>query len=294
MKHQLKEITSCPICEHKTFKSFIKCKDHNFSNDVFTIVECEHCSFKFTNPRPTPETIHLYYQNDNYISHTSSKKGVFNKVYHLVRQYQFSYKWNIIKKTVSNKNNLRLLDFGCGTGEFIHYCKQKNATVFGVEKDDGARSLAIKNYQLNVKKELSDFNENFDVITLWHVFEHIEDFKTLLIKLKKLLNDNGLIILGLPNHNSYDAKTYQENWVAYDVPIHLSHFTRADILKLVDELSFTSLISKPLFFDAYYISMLSAKKSGKQFLGGLKNGWLSNTKAKKSGEYSSLMYILKN
>ena len=163
-----------------------------------------------------------------------------------------------------------------------------------MEKDDGARSLAIKNYQLNVKKELSDFNENFDVITLWHVLEHIEDFKTLLINLKKLLNDDGIIILGLPNNNSYDAKTYLENWVAYDVPIHLSHFTKADILKLVDEFSFTSLISKPLFFDAYYISMLSAKKSGKQFLSGLKNGWLSNTKAKKSGEYSSLMYILKN
>ena len=115
-----------------------------------------------------------------------------------------------------------------------------------------------------------------------------------LVNLKNLLSEGGIIILGLPNNNSYDAKTYRENWVAYDVPIHLSHFTKADILKIVDELSFTSLISKPLFFDAYYISMLSAKKSGQQFLSGLKNGWLSNTKAKKSREYSSLMYILRN
>ena len=297
MKHQLEKVENCPICDHKEFTHHLSCVDHNYSNDVFNITSCNKCSFKFTNPRPTSDTIYKYYKSDNYISHTSSKKGLFNKVYHLVRNYQFGYKYRLIKKNLPRTENLSLLDFGCGTGDFLNYCHLKGMQCHGVEKDDGARNMGKNHFNLPIHEELEEIEskkEKFDVITLWHVLEHIEDFKMLLTRLKKLLNDNGLLILGLPNHNSFDAHVFKENWVAYDVPIHLSHFSQNNIKSLVQALSFNSLSTKPLFFDAYYISLLSAKKKGKSLLFGLKSGVMSNIKAKKTSEYSSLAYIIKN
>ena len=168
---------------------------------------------------------------------------------------------------------------------------------YGVEKDNDARNMGRNNFSLPIYEGLQEIEtkkEKFDVITLWHVLEHIKDFKELLDQLKELLNENGLIILGLPNHKSLDANIFKESWVAYDVPIHLSHFTQHNIKELVRDLSFKSLSTKPLFFDAYYISLLSAKKKGKSFFFGLKSGLLSNLKAKKTSEYSSLAYIIKN
>ena len=297
VKHKLEKVETCPLCGHKEFTHHLSCVDHNYSNDLFDISSCNNCSFKFTNPRPTSDTIHKYYISDHYISHTSSKKGLFNKVYHLVRNYQFGYKYRLIKKSHAHVKDISLLDFGCGTGEFLNYCYQKGMRCQGVEKDDGARNMGISNFNLSILKRLEEVEskkEKFDVITLWHVLEHIKDFKLLLTRLKELLNENGILILGLPNHNSLDAQIFKENWVAYDVPIHLSHFSQNNMKDLVSHLSFKSISTKPLFFDAYYISLLSAKKKGKSFLFGLKSGVMSNRKAKKTSEYSSLAYIIKN
>ena len=297
MKHQLEKVESCPMCDHNKFTHHLSCVDHNYSNDIFNITSCNNCSFKFTNPRPTSDTIYKYYKSDNYISHTSSKKGLFNKVYQLVRSYQFGYKYRLIKENLSRTKNISLLDFGCGTGDFLNYCNQKGMRCYGVEKDNDARNMGRNNFSLPIYEGLQEIEtkkEKFDVITLWHVLEHIKDFKELLDQLKELLNENGLIILGLPNHKSLDANIFKESWVAYDVPIHLSHFTQHNIKELVRDLSFKSLSTKPLFFDAYYISLLSAKKKGKSFFFGLKSGLLSNLKAKKTSEYSSLAYIIKN
>ena len=120
MKHELVHINNCPICNHGDFAEHIKCIDHNVSKDEFKIDSCLSCGFKFTNPRPSEESIHKYYQSEDYISHTSSKKGMFNKIYHAVRNYQFYRKKRLISR-ISNKENISLLDIGCGTGDFIAY-----------------------------------------------------------------------------------------------------------------------------------------------------------------------------
>jgi 2-polyprenyl-3-methyl-5-hydroxy-6-metoxy-1,4-benzoquinol methylase len=296
VKHDLEKINSCPVCGENKFSQHLSCIDHNYSGDVFNIVCCESCDFKFTNPRPKEKTVFKYYQSDDYISHTSSKKGLFNSAYHIVRNYQFGKKYSLINKLV-NKKDRKILDVGSGTGEFLNFFKQKGWGVRGLETDDKAREFAIKNFNCEVDKSIKQTLENkekFDVITLWHVLEHVYDINDYLSKLKNLLSENGYIVLGLPNCNSYDAKYYKESWYAYDLPIHVSHFTKQDIKKLVNKHNFQSLTIKPLIFDAYYISLLSSKKSGSNLIRGVLNGWLSNTKAKKSLEYSSLIYILKS
>ena len=295
VKHDLEKIESCPICKGTYFADFLSCKDHNYSYDWFCIVKCKTCGFRFTNPRPKEKTVHIYYQSADYISHTSSKKGILNTIYHVVRNYQFGKKYTIIRKLIE-KRKKKILDVGSGTGEFIEYFAKNGWDVKGVETDDKARNYSINNYNCIVDKSLDEtakYGKKFDVITLWHVLEHVYDINEYISKLKKLLNNDGYIILGLPNCDSFDAKYYKENWYAYDLPIHVSHFTKNDIKNLVNKHGLKLISIKPLIFDAYYISMLSERKKGRGFIFGLLNGVISNLKSLKSGQYSSLMYIIR-
>ena len=98
MEHELEKILVCPICGGESYKKHVEGKDHNVSGKVFSITECVDCGFRFTNPRPKEEHIYKYYQSINYISHSSTKKGLINKVYHLVRSYQFYKKKEIIMR----------------------------------------------------------------------------------------------------------------------------------------------------------------------------------------------------
>ena len=292
MKHDLENINSCPVCNGKSFKDFLKVVDHNVSGDKFNISECNDCGFRFTNPRPKENTICKYYKSGNYISHNSSKKGFINKIYYLVRDYQFKIKLNNIANRLAT-NDKNLLDVGCGTGDFVKYLKNKGWSATGVETDDAARAFAIEENKQRVLKSLKKFKgESFDVITMWHVLEHIYDLNNYLKTLFSLLKDGGMLVVGVPNNASYDAEFYKENWFAYDPPIHLSHFRKKDVEALASNNNFQLKNIDPLIFDAYYISMLSSKKAKGLALSGFFRGWVSNWKAKKSGNYSSLAYYL--
>lgn len=295
MKHELTTITKCPLCKAKDYKHYISAKDHNVSNDVFDIVSCNDCGFRFTNPKPSEKTIGNYYQSKNYISHTSSKKGLFNIVYHTIRNYQISRKEKVIN--LYNKNNTKkLLDFGSGTGEFLNFCQNKGWETFGVEPEKKAANFAQEKYNLNIKNTSNFFSnkeESYDVITLWHVLEHVYDLEKYLLQLQNKLNKDGILVLGLPNSNSHDALYYKKYWAAWDLPIHLYHFTKEDIKSVAKKFGFELVKVKPLLFDSFYISMLSEQKRGQSKLLGMWRGLISNFKAKKTNEYSSHIYILR-
>ncbi len=293
MKQELEKILFCPICGEQSHKKHAEGKDHNVTGNVFTITECMNCGFRFTNPRPKEKHIYKYYQSKNYISHSSTKKGFINKVYHLVRSYQFYKKKKIIQK-FSNIKKGKILDVGCGTGDFLKHMASSGWEADGVETDKGAKRVAEKKLGKKIEEKLDLVNEEnkYDVISLWHVLEHVYNVEGYLKKLNKLLKRGGVLVVGVPNCASYDAKKYKGNWVAYDLPIHLSHFRKNNIKELAKKSSFKLKKIKPLIFDAYYIGMLSAKKSGSSVVSGFVHGFISNFKAKKSGEYSSLIYFL--
>ena len=292
----MKKIENCPICGNTYFLDFIKVKDFFLSNEEFTIQECKQCQFRFVNPQPETEDLQSYYKSQEYISHSNTKKGLINKIYHIARIYNLAKKYKYIRKY---KKNGTLLDIGCGTGEFLRYCKNKHWNVLGIEPDENARQFAQDVYNLNVKpyKDLLLIEDHsFDVITMWHVLEHVQNVNEYLLEIKRLIKHDGLVFIALPNHLSYDAQKYQQYWAAWDVPRHLYHFTPISFKKLIQKYNFTITQIIHMKIDSYYVSLLSEKyKHGKvKYFSAFFNGMKSNCKAKENSNYSSLIYILKN
>lgn len=288
-------LANCPVCGSDQLKSVYACTDHTTSGETFHLQRCSACSFLFTNPHPDEQSIGSYYESENYISHTSSKKTLLDNVYQWARLYNLSLKHNLVKKFASGK---KILDFGCGTGHFLAYMKKKGMSVEGIEPSVHARTKAYSVLKQAVHSSLREIpSGKFEVITLWHVLEHIHQLHETLQQLKERLTQNGTIFIAVPNHLSHDAMYYQEHWAAYDVPRHLWHFTKNSMHQILQRHHLNIHHIEPMKLDAYYVSLLSEKyrnpKSSKStpLVKGLHAGWISNRQAQKTGEYSSLIYI---
>ena len=288
----MKSLETCPVCSHNTFEKHLDVVDHMITKEPFTIVRCTSCGFHFTQPRPEENVIGNYYKSEEYVSHSSSNKGIINTLYGLVRNKTLRQKVNWVSSFAKGKE---LLDVGCGTGHFLHAAQTKGFHAIGLEPDEDARKFAQE--QNNVKvcplTELYTLRENtFDVITMWHVLEHVYHLNEDIAQLKGLLKNNGYLFVAVPNMNSYDAFYYKEFWAAYDVPRHLYHFKKPDIERLFLNHGFDLKQIIPMKYDAYYVSMLSEKYKKGSMINAVLRGFLSNLKSKKLG-YSSQVYVLR-
>jgi 2-polyprenyl-3-methyl-5-hydroxy-6-metoxy-1,4-benzoquinol methylase len=290
----LELLNECPICGNSSFTSFLKCVDYTVSRETFEIVSCSKCEFKFTNPRPDINSIEKYYESPNYVSHTNTKTGLINKLYHIIKVLAIKSKIALIENL--QLKNKRILDIGCGTGTFLGQIKNRGWNVKGIEPSQTAREIAIKDFNIPVDAELNIDklgHHSFSVITMWHVLEHIHLLEDKVLEIFNLLEKEGYAVIAVPNNISWDAKHYKSYWAAYDVPRHLSHFAPSNIKTLFTENGFKYVKSLPMKFDSFYVSMLS-EKNKKALLGVAKafiKGLVSNLKAKNAEEYSSVIYI---
>jgi 2-polyprenyl-3-methyl-5-hydroxy-6-metoxy-1,4-benzoquinol methylase len=289
-------LKNCPICNQQETKKNLEVKDNSVSKETFTIAECESCGFKFTNPRPDATEIGRYYQSEEYVSHNDSNKGLINGLYQLVKKYTLWKKLNLMVQ-ISGKKTGKLLDYGCGTGDFIKILHDVKWEVNGLEPDEGARKLAQNKVGEERVKDLSKLNSldnNYDVITCWHVVEHIHELNSTLEKLIAAMHPKGKLLIAVPNITSYDSVHYKEFWAALDVPRHLYHFRPLDIENLAKNHGLKLERTLPMVFDSFYVSMLSEKYKGGNILKAFWIGLLSNLKAasKANDTYSSQIYIL--
>lgn len=277
---------------NKNLISPLICKDYTVSGDSFELVINKEYEMLVTAPVPTD--LEKYYKSTGYISHTDSKKTFFDKGYQIVKNYTLQQKLSLLNSFKTSAKSV--LDVGAGTGDFLSVCKNNDWETFGVEPSLVARDVAKKK-GIFLKAGLSEFkNQKFDVISLWHVLEHVEHLKDTIKTLQGLLKPGGRIVVAVPNYKSYDAQFYNEYWAAYDVPRHLWHFSQTAIHKLFSEVEMTVSQTLPMRFDSYYVSLLSEKyKKGKlKFIAGFYRGFISNLKAQVTSEYSSLIYVIKN
>ncbi|CAM1334351.1 class I SAM-dependent methyltransferase [Tenacibaculum aestuariivivum] len=277
---------------YKNITPLLNCVDYTVSKEQYNIMYNKQYDMLITTP--VPKKLENYYISDTYISHTDSNKTIIDSIYQLVKYYTLNQKLKLINSF--NTEEKTILDIGAGTGDFLKICKKDNWIINGIEPSDKARDFASKK-NIILKKDVTEYNGKlFDVISLWHVLEHIPNLLEYIDILKKLLKPNGVLIIAVPNYKSYDAKYYKEFWAAFDVPRHLWHFSKTSITKLFANSNMNVSKILPMKFDAFYVSLLSEKyKSNKSkpihaFLTGLKSNW----NAKKNGEYSSLIYLIKN
>ena len=275
-------------------KSFITVKDFSVSGESFSLLLNEEYQILKTHPQPTLDKLGSYYEFEDYISHTDGKRTLFEKMYHFIKRKAIRDKVSLINSYQPLKG--RILDIGAGTGDFLLEAKNQNWDILGIEPNDKAKGIAVgKGIKFGDTIEKLESN-SFDVITMWHVLEHVPDVEHQVAELKRLLKPSGTIIIAVPNFKSYDAKYYKEFWAAYDVPRHLWHFSKTAIEKLFDKQNMNLEDIKPMWFDSFYVSLLSEKyKSGKMnFISGFFIGLISNVSGFFKKEFSSHIYVLKN
>ena len=265
MTNNLQHLEKCPLCGHPQFVHVETCEDHFVSHETFSLYACCNCHFVFTQDVPIGEAKGRYYQATDYVSHSDTKKGLVNWVYHQVRGVMLRRKTRLSVRGVKNGN---LLDVGCGTGYFAASVKRKGWNVIGVEPSETAAEIARSKFGIEVipPEKLSELpHHQFDTITLWHVLEHLEDLNETMALFSKLLREKGRLIIAVPNSSSFDVVKYRASWAAYDVPRHIWHFSPDTLQRLAQKHGYTITAIKPMPFDAFYISILSEKYKNRKF-----------------------------
>jgi 2-polyprenyl-3-methyl-5-hydroxy-6-metoxy-1,4-benzoquinol methylase len=287
-------VSVCPVCGSKAFDEVVSCIDHTVSHETFNIVKCAKCALLITSPRPETAQLSQYYASEDYISHSDNVRSIVDLIYKISRVFTLTWKYALVKKHSIKKSPLNILDYGCGTGDFLKKCLSHGHNVEGVEPSDKARAIARTSTRAAIFSELNDTSANFDAITLWHVLEHVPDLNKIVSRLSTSLAKNGTMFIAVPNHASADASKYNSHWAGYDVPRHLWHFSKNNMNLLLQNngLQLTDII--PMKLDAYYVSIMSEKSRGKNglsaFIKGMLSGLTSNLKAGNKN-YSSLIYI---
>lgn len=273
---------------------FLSVKDHSVSGENFELFRDNDLDLLITHPQPNENDLGRYYESEDYISHTDSKRSLFEKMYHLIKNVALKNKLDLINSLQDQKGNL--LDIGAGTGDFLKTAMNDGWQTTGIEPSEKAKSIAMQKGVSFAEALTSLEDHSFDVITMWHVLEHVPNLEHQIKELKRLLRPTGTILIAVPNFNSYDAKHYGKFWAAYDVPRHLWHFSKTAIRKLfaTENLQLEKVL--PMKFDAFYVSLLSEKyKTGKMnFISAFMTGLKSNWKAGATKEFSSHIYVLKN
>lgn len=283
----------CPWCGSEKTQIHLWIKDEFLTHEEFQIHECQKCALLFTEPRPSKDKIGEYYKSEEYYSHQENKHGFIPKVYESVKSINLKHKYKIATKGLKAG---KVLDIGCGVGDFLHTMEKHGWECTGVEPSEEAKIIARKRIKANLyaPEEINQMpNASFDIITMWHVLEHVDDLKWQVEQLTRLIKPNGRIVIAVPNYKSYDAEYYKELWAAYDVPRHLNHFNKKTLSNIFKTNGLNLLKTDKLIWDAYYISFMSEQYRHHKLplLKGAFRGLISNCKARRSGEWSSLVYV---
>lgn len=290
------KLDECPICSSTSFHNKCICQDYLISGESFALTECNQCQFLFTNPRPSKTHIPKYYQSPDYQPHRNKNNSLIDYLYTIVRNFSLNKKYKLIKHHSTHETG-QVLDVGSGNGVFLNFMKKKGWKTTGIEFDETARLISQQKYGLNIENSIFNLKvkKQYHVVTLWHTLEHVYDLNDTLSKVKELKTKKGKIFIAVPNISSFDAHYFKEFWAAYDVPRHLYHFTPETMKALLKKHKLKITHTHPLTFDSFYVSLLSTKYqySYYNFIKALYVGLKSNREAKNTGQYSSLIYVVK-
>jgi len=247
----------CNLCGSEDFALLFEGHDYlSFSPLTFKVRRCSRCELVCLNPRP--ENI-IYYYREYHKRSPEPKKDIF----HFLSS-------NRVKKIKRFKKGGRILDVGCGSGKFLFEMSREGWEVYGNDISDVACDNVRKEFGLKniYPGELLALNlpENFfDVITLWHVLEHLETPLETLQKIHRILKDDGLLVIESPDFSSPQSKFFKDKWQALELPRHLYHFSGRTLKKLLKSAEFE--IVKEDYFTDSRVSFVDLKVSLVRWLG---------------------------
>lgn len=283
----------CPLCDGTDLKEYLRTKDYFLSGEEFTLIKCNQCQLIFTTPFPAENELAGYYKSEQYYSHKTDQKSFTKTIYHFARRINIKSKYRLVNKLIHPG---KVLEFGSGSGELLYYFKKKGWNVTGIEPDKTSREFAKHEYDLNIVSENTPetiVNNSFDLVMLWHVLEHVYNLNEKVLEINKLLKNNGLLVLAVPNIESFDARKYGAQWAAIDVPRHLYHFTKHSLTFLLNKHGFSIREILPMKLDAFYVSLLSERyrHSKLSWFSASLNGLRSNLRGSIDKNYSSMIFV---
>lgn len=249
-------ITSCPLCKSPEGKDFIHCPDHLVTNDIFTVRQCNHCSFLYTSDEPGPERIGAYYESQAY----EPLRGQRSKLRSFVRSIRQKNVAMLVEHHVTERNGA-ILDIGCGMGDFLDIMRARGWNIRGIEPDATCRrQLCARGISVIPPSDISTIPDaSADIITLWHVLEHVHGLTEFGHQLSRILKPDGVIVIAVPNAQAFDAKMYGKHWHAYELPRHLYHFTRESLIHFAETSGLTIVRLRTMPLDSVYCCLQSEK-----------------------------------
>ena len=217
---------NCALCNKNNFE-----KLSNLDRYGITYYSgiCKNCGLVQQYSYPNEEFINLFYEqyyNDLY-AFFDSPGARFKSQYNSAE-----YKYQNILNYFKNNIPKRVLEIGCGTGGILSFFKSKNFDCYGVDYENDHLDYARKN-QINVSSSLEDIHEEFDIIVLSHVLEHLISFDDILYKCKKLLSKEGIIYVEVPSIESI-TKHYDYNILNFMHIAHVTHFTKNTFINFIN------------------------------------------------------------
>jgi len=241
------EWTTCNLCGSTQTDLYYEGRDRQLGGiERFRLVRCRQCGLIYLNPRPSQDEISRYYPDD-YEPFTRFSRDQSGP---LARWSQTRYLDKRCKAVMRWKSSGRLLDVGCATGEFLARMMEYGWQVQGVELSPTAAETARREYDLDVltgdltQAQFPD--HHFDVITLWDVLEHLYDPLAGLVEINRILKDDGLLVIELPNAKSFDAALFGPYWIGLDMPRHLHVFPPAPLEAMLKQSGF-QIVSRRCF-----------------------------------------------
>jgi len=278
----MRKLNRCPICISKDIKFLFNQNDKNMRiSQQFSLSKCYDCGGIFLNPQPTYKESEKFYPKEKYYSLDkikTEKDSIKTKIKLKLYKIYFSERKSFFKKILFSplkfmirgtliKKGAKLLDIGCGSGQFLYEMKELGMNVWGVEPGDFYNE-GNKKYKLNIKN--SDLikarypKEFFDIITMNHVLEHLDNPKESIKETHRILKKGGNFIIGIPNSNSLACKMFGKNWHQLDIPRHLLNYSYKNARILLKNNGFrilkTRYNSRPSQFVVSLYFLLGIKK----------------------------------
>src|SRR5262245_43177127 len=231
---------SCPVCLNAVTKPVLTGTDWLFESTTksFTLHSCPSCRCLFLNPLPDDYEIAGFYPAQYWWNSSRSERNrLLKKLESIYRKFALHDHVGFIVRAGQNRSGLELLDVGCGSGTLLGLLKQRGFRPLGIDfSAEAARVAETENGVRVVVGSLDNArfpNQSFDIVTLFHVMEHVTNPRSVLAETFRILKPKGSLILQVPNIDSWQFKAFGARWYGLDIPRHVIDYSKDAMLMLL-------------------------------------------------------------